>query len=338
MGCCLSALEPARLQLLGRPDAELPDADDALSVESLPPGAVRADVPWSSLLHRRYHAEGAFSQVFLAVLDAEAVALKILKEDAAENELARRDLEHEARLLASLSHRHVVRLLGCGTHSSRPFLLLEPLAATLASSLPKPFPDHATICEHYAARARWPRRRAASVAVQLSRALRYLHAECAFAPLLHRDLKPDNVGFAAAGRVVLFDFGLARESGAADDAPRALTGKTGSTRYMSPEVALCKPYNSKADVFSFATLLWQMLAHERPFSGMSVSDFEQKVALGGHRPKISSSWPPQLQQLLSECWEVDAHKRPPFVQIVPRLEAVLRDLTLPADVRARANA
>ena len=59
--------------------------------------------------------------------------------------------------------------------------------------------------------------------------------------LLHRDLKPDNVGFASDGRAVLLDFGLCklwqvsrRRDGPSDG--RKMTGQTGSLRYMAPEV------------------------------------------------------------------------------------------------------
>jgi len=89
--------------------------------------------------------------------------------------------------------------------------------------------------------------------------------------VLHRDLKPSNLGFTHSGRVVLFDFGLCRlwardPPGENDeDSLRSLTGMTGSLRYMAPEVALCAPYNHKAEVFSFTSLLFEIIAHQKPF-------------------------------------------------------------------------
>ncbi|CAE7533552.1 HT1 [Symbiodinium microadriaticum] len=56
----------------------------------------------------------------------------------------------------------------------------------------------------------------------------------------------------------------------------SMTGNTGSLRYMAPEVALRKPYNEKADVYSFAILLWQMGRDKVPFKGLSRSEFMDK--------------------------------------------------------------
>ena len=143
------------------------------------------------------------------------------------------------------------------------------------------------------------------VAYQLALAMRHLHEE----PLprtcvLHRDLKPDNLGFLPDGNLVLFDFGLAKRwvregeggepSETVGEPPRQLTGQTGSTRYMSPEVALSKPYNGRAEVFSFATILWQLIACDRPFRGFNVMAFEHRVATNGERPAIPRSWPAPL--------------------------------------------
>jgi len=120
----------------------------------------------------------------------------------------------------------------------------------------------------------------------------YLHDEAdANKVILHRDLKPDNVGFLAEGSLQLFDFGLATSvprqptsseskgddsSGGGDSSsscagggggcvglgsgvvlPRyRMTGHTGSVRYMAPEVATDMPYNQAVDTYSFAMILW----------------------------------------------------------------------------------
>lgn len=118
--------------------------------------------------------------------------------------------------------------------------------------------------------------------------IRYLHDEAdANKIILHRDLKPDNVGFLAEGSLQLFDFGLAtsvpRQPSSSSDPqggdssssagegggggsvglgsgvvlPRyRMTGHTGSVRYMAPEVATDMPYNQAVDTYSFAMILW----------------------------------------------------------------------------------
>ena len=70
-------------------------------------------------------------------------------------------------------------------------------------------------------------------------------------------------------------------------------------RYMAPEVALSKPYSHRAEVFAFGTLVWQMLAHERPFADCDVTTFYQRVCHRGERPKIPRDTPPQLAECVA---------------------------------------
>jgi len=174
-----------------------------------------------------------------------------------------------------------------------------------------------------------PLRRALKVALQLAEALDYCHSGC-FPGLrvLHRDLKPNNIGFLADGRLALFDFGLAKlwrvgpDDGGGTEV-RPLTGNTGSLRYMAPEVALSKAYSHRAEVFAFATLVWQMVSHDRPYADCDVQSFYRRVCHAGERPKIPSGTPKDLTLLLEQCWHVDSSRRPEFAQIIPRLKAVL---------------
>ena len=177
---------------------------------------------------------------------------------------------------------------------------------------------------------RWPLARALRCGLELARALRYCHDDAiANMRVLHRDIKPNNIGFLADGRLVLFDFGLAslwpRSGSAEDDAPRALTGETDSLRYMAPEVALNRPYNHKAEVFGFASVLWEMAAHVKPFATSSTENFLSALSQGA-RPAVPKKWPVPLHPLLRECWDADQAKRPEFSELVPRLEELHANL------------
>lgn len=81
-------------------------------------------------------------------------------------------------------------------------------------------------------------------------------------------------------------------------------------RYMAPEIHMSKPYNLTADVHSFAMLLWEMMALEKPFGQYSVKLFQDKVVKQGYRPKIETDWPEKISTLLQNSWEVDIRKRP----------------------------
>ena len=348
MGCLLSRpyeLSPRLLRDLEAASEGTSHAQHHL----VPPRPVRHELGWSDLSSvQLLSASGGSCDVFAAVLDGESVAVKRVKSNAAD---AVRDLRAEAALLEELGtskpHQHIIRLIGTGTDGEGlPFIVLERLVNTLADELPKPGvralddlptePDEVSWCEWAVVASRWPLLRGLHVAYQLALALRHLHEGEALprTRVLHRDIKPDNVGFLSDGCLVLFDFGLAtrwevssKGEGAAGEVAeeaRALTGQTGSTRYMAPEVALCQPYCGRAEVFSFGTILWQMCAHERPFRGFSVADFERRVARGGERPAIPRKWPPALRELVRDCWRPEPTERPGFGQVVSRLEGLLR--------------
>ncbi|KAH8055528.1 protein kinase [Aureococcus anophagefferens] len=130
--------------------------------------------------------------------------------------------------------------------------------------------------------------------------------------LLHRDLKPANVLLDASGVAKVSDFGLCCVSGHEDGATierHAHTGVTGTLRWMAPEVLCDRPYSFAADVYSFAILLWQLLAwHGSPFDefGQNVPFFAVSVAEKHHRPALKPcedrGAPPALVSLLPAAW------------------------------------
>eukprot|EP00536_Pseudo-nitzschia_multiseries_P018996 jgi/Psemu1/248987/estExt_Genewise1.C_35550001 len=156
-------------------------------------------------------------------------------------------------------------------------------------------------------------------AFDLSDALGYLHTK----NIVYRDIKPENIGFDVRDDVKLFDFGLAVEmkgSRKTDDGLYNFTGMTGTPRYMSPEVANKEHYNEKCDVYSFAILLWEMLALKTPFEVYTMSKFHQVVWNGEQkRPYAQPSWPEPIKLLLQNAWSRDVNSRPNFARITQEL-------------------
>ena len=131
----------------------------------------------------------------------------------------------------------------------------------------------------------------------------------------------------------MFDFGLAKElrdkEKVDEDVPLyKMSGETGSMRYMAPEVHMAKPYNLTADVHSFAMLLWEMMALEKPFGQYSVKLFQDKVVKNAFRPKIDDTWPEEINELLKSSWDADLTKRPSsdeVAEILRKSIAKIRD-------------
>jgi len=315
---------------MSRPKSKPSDLDlfNLANVEAPAPKKQRARrIAWKDLTGLRMAGEGAHCTVHTAELDGKAVAVKLLKAEHKGDKVAERDLECEAELMMGMNHTNVLRCVGSGVADDCTFLVMERLDSTLAQSLAKSDASRGAAFMRLRPTSgkkanQWPLDRVLKIAEQLARAMVYIHDE-AYPDhhLLHRDLKPDNVGFAADGRVVLFDFGLAKliPRVEKDNEPTAMTGKTGSARYMAPEVALSKPYDGKADVHSFAMILYQMAAHEKPFSGMDLEMLYTQVIYGGQRPKIPKQWPDGLRNLLKACWHPDPQLRPNFDEVVQRL-------------------
>ena len=287
---------------------------------------------WSKVVNPRFVGCGAFCNVFLATFEGREAAVKLLKPEHRENGMAQRDLVTEITLLRVLRHPHLPKLFATGTLERSLFMVMERLSGTLAAALP-PQQIGTPVWTYIAAVRRWPLQRALRVSLDLAGVLAHCHGGAIpGVGVMHRDLKPDNIGFSAAdGRLVLFDFGLAKlvprtEGAVSGVAPRPMTGGVGSPRYMAPEVVLSRPYTFSSEVYSWSIILWQMVAHDKPFAQLSLAGHAEGVAKGGLRPPLSKRWPESLRVLLSSCWETAAAKRPTFSELVPRLREILGDI------------
>mmetsp|Transcript_8914 Transcript_8914/g.18521 ORF Transcript_8914/g.18521 Transcript_8914/m.18521 type:complete len:554 (+) Transcript_8914:136-1797(+) len=153
------------------------------------------------------------------------------------------------------------------------------------------------------------------VAQQLADAISYLHSQ----NVIHRDLKPDNIGFDVHGDLKVFDFDIARVCPESEPTNRAngkndetflMTQKVGSPRYMSPEVAKREPYNLKADVYSYAVLAHQIITLQKPYDDISDEDHDELVFHKGVRPFLPAAMPSHTKELLSKAWSANISERP----------------------------
>jgi serine/threonine protein kinase len=157
------------------------------------------------------------------------------------------------------------------------------------------------------------------IAKCIASALQFLHSES----IIYRDLKPENIGFDPDGQVKVFDFGLSKRLLPDDRAANGLyrlTGNTGSLRYMAPEVARNEYYNTKADSYSFAIVLWQLCALTVPYAGYNVRMHADLVVGKGHRPNLHRSWPLSWGELMKACWATDIETRYDFNKILAILD------------------
>ena len=306
--------------------ARYPDSqmfkDFRANIDKLPGSPLCAtNVSWTEFTSIHHRIDSSSCHIYTANWNDRPVILKLIKADRVNSEVALAEFETEAEVLSRLKHPHIVRFLGSGFQPRR-FLVLELLDGGSLS--------HALGVRVDKDQKSWRRSFNYLETLKLSRAmasaLKYLHSD--WDPeitVIHRDLKPDNIGFTSDGNIKLFDFGLCsvvRKFKGSNDCYQ-MTGNTGTLRYMAPEVAIGKPYNSSVDVYSFVIIVWQILNGDVPFQGMGRKAFMQRVVAGGERPRPSRGWPKPFWDLLQRCWSEDKELRPTFEEILQELDSLI---------------
>lgn len=112
-----------------------------------------------------------------------------------------------------------------------------------------------------------------------------------------------------------------------------MTGRAGSLLYMAPEVIMRMNYDEKVDIFSFGTVMYELLQKNVLMVFVSASGcfedmerYAQSVA-EGHRPYIPDFWPPGAKALIADCWSQDPRKRPNSAEVMARLEDLMDERT-----------
>jgi serine/threonine protein kinase len=158
-----------------------------------------------------------------------------------------------------------------------------------------------------------PAERLFRFALQVARAMKYLHA----LNVMHRDLKPANVLVDADWTAAVCDFGVSRCVDST--ASLNMTRGVGTPLYIAPEVLEGTVYDTSADVFSFGICLWQTLEREEPYKGVNYMQLVPLIVQENLRPKISDR-SERFRPLLEACWNADPAARPNFEQVVVQLK------------------
>jgi serine/threonine-protein kinase len=230
------------------------------------------------------------------------VVLKFVKHQFTER------FEREARAIAALNHPHICTLYDVGQHEGEPYLVMERVEG---KPLKGPLPLHDTL----------------KIAIQVADALASAHAK----GIVHRDLKPSNVLVDAKGNVKVLDFGLAKlvqQAPPEGEETRTLQGATeegrivGTTAYMSPEQAEGKPVDARSDIFSFGSVLYEMVTGRQAFK--SDSKISTLAAVLTREPEpIPPVFPVELGRIVAKCLRKDPERR---FQHIDDVKGALEDL------------
>ena len=260
----------------------------------------------------RRHAIGGMSVVFVAhdnTLDRE-VAVKILNEVYSADARRIAAFEEEARLTASFSHPHVVRVFTTGRAFGRFFIAME---FVVGGHFEQQISERGTI----------PEREMLQLAIQVAEGLRAAHN----AGLIHRDIKPGNILLDGDGQAKIVDFGLA-----------LLLGKGGTAQakeiwatpyYVPPETIESHPEDFRSDMYAFGATVYHALAGKPPCDEESMATVILREAKRKVVPlQTSAPWvSPQTCRAVDRAMAYDPAKRfQSYDEMLAHLNDALKNL------------
>ncbi|MET8544901.1 protein kinase [Kitasatospora sp. NPDC004799] len=218
-------------------------------------------VPLSTVGDGRYRlthrlGRGGMAEVFAAedVRLGRTVAVKLLRGELAQDDVARLRFTREAHAVAALNHHSIVAVYDTGEEyvgdESTPYIVMELV-------------EGRTVRELLADEEAPPVDQALIIIAGVLEALAYSHRN----GIVHRDIKPANVIITNTGAVKVMDFGIARAlTGGATTMTQ--TGMVmGTPQYLSPEQALGKPVDHRSDLYAAGCMLYELLTLRPPFTG-----------------------------------------------------------------------
>jgi eukaryotic-like serine/threonine-protein kinase len=231
------------------------------------------------------------------------VAIKVLPVSLSADPDRLRRFEQEAQAAGALNHPNITAVYDIGTHDGAPYVVQELLEGeTLRSAL---------------SGGKLAQRKAIDYALQIANGLAAAHEK----GIVHRDLKPENLFVTKDGRVKILDFGLAKlthtEAEAGVTGLPTATGGTepgvvlGTLGYMSPEQVKGKSADARSDIFSFGSILYEMLSGKRAFHGDSAAETMSAI-LREEPPDLSvtnQSISPGLDRIVRHAIEKNPEQR-----------------------------
>ena len=215
------------------------------------------------------------------------VAVALIKTDGLDAH-GRARVQREARAMARLGdHPHVVAVLDAGEEDGRPFIVSQLLTG---GSLEDRLADIGGAVEVADA---------VRIGRQVAEGLASAHAQ----GVVHRDVKPANIWFDAAGNALLGDFGLAQ---VADEARLTTEGMiVGTASYLAPEVAVGRDADARSDLYSFGAVLYELLTgapalRRGPHRGRVPARQHRPRRPGFHNPRCRTALDGLVRSLLAK--------------------------------------
>ncbi len=231
------------------------------------------------------------------------VAIKVLAASAVSDPVRRQRFVQEARAASALDHPNIVTIYDIAEADGQLFIVMQYVVGKTLREL--------------LGRGALALNDSLRYAVQIADGLARAHAR----GIMHRDLKPANVMVTEEGQVKILDFGLAKLT-EPSDSDETLTGLPGGPQteegsvlgtpaYMSPQQAQGKKVDARSDIFSFGSLLYEMVTGRQAFTGENRLAVLAAIVRGepGKVSVLVPSVPPELEKLIARALRKDPERR-----------------------------
>ncbi|NLW66087.1 MAG: Stk1 family PASTA domain-containing Ser/Thr kinase [Clostridiales bacterium] len=219
------------------------------------------------------------------------VAVKILKDEYAQDDEFREHFKAESQAVAMLSHPNIVSVYDFSKSSECQYIVMELL-------------DGITLKQYMQTKGALSWKEALHFSTQIAKALSHAHSK----GIVHRDIKPQNIMVVKDGSIKVADFGIAHlqnESNADENET------VGSIHYISPEQARGEPVDTRSDIYSLGIVMYEMLTGRLPYEGdsaeaIAVQHINAMLTLPGD---INPDIPMRLEEITLKAMTADLNSR-----------------------------
>ena len=221
------------------------------------------------------------------------------------------EFQNELALMSVVRHENIVHSIGSCEEPENIYIVLELFKKGSIKTLFQTYNLHLPLIIH--------------LALGAAKGMNYLHQ----LGIIHRDLKCGNLLISDDWNSKVADFGLSRIT------DFRMTRGVGTPIYTAPEILKGNKYSQKADIYSFAFVLWELYTQQVPFHDIPVVDAAIRACDENLRPKIPDDC--IYKDLIELCWQHDPDVRPNFNEIVNILTQIQLKIGLPDELSPDDN-
>ncbi len=219
------------------------------------------------------------------------VAVKILRDELANDEEFRKRFQTEAQAVAMLSHPNIVSVYDVSHSDGVEYIVMELI-------------EGVTLMQYMKKKGALGWKEALHFAVQISKALEHAHEK----GIVHRDIKPQNIMILKDGTIKVADFGIA----ALESAQEKKSDQTvGSVHYIAPEQARGEQPDPRGDIYSLGVVMYEMLTGKMPYDGDTAEQVAMKHITGHPVPpqELNPDIPEELAAITLKAMNSDINAR-----------------------------